>query len=67
MTNTLDSESSFHFSSSPTQPSSKVAPIIVSGAVFIGKAVAGGAIGGAASWATTRILNNKFPQSVRKL
>jgi hypothetical protein len=65
MTNTLDS--SFHFSSSPMQPSSKVAPVIVGGAIFIGKALAGGAIGGAASWATTRILNNQFPQPVRNL
>lgn len=64
MSNTLDS--SFHFSS-PTQPSSKVAPVIVGGAILIGKAVAGGAIGGAVSWATTRILNNTFPQHVRKL
>jgi hypothetical protein len=42
-------------------PDAKFAPIIVGGAVFIGKAAVGGAIGAAASWATTRILDNRFP------
>jgi len=51
------------FSAYSTSPSSKVAPVVVGGAVFIGKAIAGGAIGGAASWAATRILDNRFPQS----
>jgi hypothetical protein len=46
-----------------SEPSSKIAPVVVGGAVFLGRAIAGGAIGGAASWATTRILNNRFPQS----
>ncbi len=39
----------------------KVAPIIVGGAAFVGKAIAGGVIGTAASWATTRYLDNRFP------
>lgn len=57
--------SSFH---SETSPVPKIAPVVAGGLVFVGKAVAGGAIGAAASWATTRILDNKFPQSsTRKL
>lgn len=44
-----------------TAPDAKVAPIIVGGAVFVGKAIVGGAAGAAASWATTRILDNRFP------
>ena len=44
-----------------TAPDAKIAPIIVGGAVFVGKAIVGGAAGAAASWATTRILDNKFP------
>jgi hypothetical protein len=42
-------------------PDAKVAPIIVGGAAFVGKAIAGGVIGTAASWATTRYLDNRFP------
>lgn len=42
-------------------PNAKVAPIIVSSAVFVGRAVAGGIIGGAASWGANRILDNRFP------
>ena len=44
-----------------TAPDAKIATIIVGGAVFVGKAIVGGAAGAAASWATTRILDNKFP------
>jgi len=42
-------------------PNPKIAPIIITGAVFVGKAVAGGVIGGAASWGVSRILDNRFP------
>ena len=51
------SENSFSTSS----PDTKIAPIVIGGAVFVGKAVVGGAVGAAASWATTRYLDNKFP------
>lgn len=44
-----------------TSPDAKVAPIIVGGAVFVGKALVGGAAGAAGSWAATRILDNRFP------
>lgn len=44
-----------------TAPDAKVAPIIVGGAVFVGKAIVGGAAGAAGSWAATRILDNRFP------
>lgn len=44
------------FSSIET-PDTKIAPIIVGGAVFLGRAAAAGAI----SWGTQRILNNTFP------
>lgn len=47
--------------SSQESPDVKVAPIVVGGAIFVGKAIAGGAIGAAASWGTTRILDNRFP------
>lgn len=50
------------FSSSPA-PDTKVAPIVIAGAVFVGRAVAGGVIGGAASWGANRILDNRFPSS----
>lgn len=46
------------FSSSPAP---KIAPAVVAGAVFVGRAVAGGVIGGAASWGANRILDNRFP------
>jgi hypothetical protein len=32
-------------------------------AVFVGKAVVGGVIGGAASWGANRILDNRFPST----
>jgi hypothetical protein len=44
-----------------TEPNAKIAPIVVAGAVFVGRAVAGGVIGGAASWGANRILDNRFP------
>jgi hypothetical protein len=44
-----------------TAPDAKIAPIIVGGAIFVGRAVVGGAIGAAGSWVTTRILDNRFP------
>lgn len=44
-----------------TAPDAKIAPIVVGGAAFIGKAIVGGAVGTAASWATTRLLDNRFP------
>ena len=42
-------------------PDAKVAPLIAGGAIFVGKAIAGGVIGAGASWATTRYLDNHFP------
>lgn len=42
-------------------PDPKIAPIIITGAVFVGRAVAGGVIGGAASWGVNKILDNRFP------
>lgn len=44
-------------------PNPKLAPIVIAGAVFVGKAVVGGVIGGAASWGANRILDNRFPSS----
>ena len=44
-----------------TSPDAKVAPIVVGGAVFVGKALVGGAAGTAGSWAATRFLDNRFP------
>jgi hypothetical protein len=35
----------------------------VSGALFVGKAIIGGAIGTAASWGTSRFLDYRFPPS----
>jgi len=55
------SESISEISFSAATPETKVAPLIVGGAVFVGKAIVGGAAGAAASWATNRILDNKFP------
>ena len=54
-------EPSFSSSTATSAPDAKVAPIVVAGAVFIGRAVAGGVIGGAASWGANRILDNRFP------
>lgn len=54
-----------HINTSPNEisfsPDAKIAPIVVSGAVFLGKAIVGGAIGSVASWGTTRYLDNRFP------
>ena len=47
--------------SSSKNPDAKIAPIVIGGAAFVGKAIAGGAIGAAASWGTTRFLDNRFP------
>ncbi len=44
-----------------TAPDAKIAPIIVGGAIFVGRAVIGGAIGAAASWGATNFLNKRFP------
>jgi hypothetical protein len=49
---------SFSFESTPN---AKIAPIVIGGAMFVGKAILGGAIGTAASWGTTRYLDNRFP------
>jgi hypothetical protein len=46
---------------SSNTPDAKIAPIVVSGVVFLGKAAVGGAVGAAASWGTTRLLDNRFP------
>jgi hypothetical protein len=43
-------------------PDAKIPPIVVGGAIFVGRALAGGAIGAAGSWVTTRILYNRFPE-----
>ena len=63
----MDSSSSSSSSSSSlsfatTAPDAKLAPIVVAGAVFVGKAVAGGIIGGAATWGINRVLDNRFPE-----
>jgi hypothetical protein len=42
-------------------PDAKVAPIVVAGAAFVGRTIAGGVIGGAASWGVNRVLDNRFP------
>jgi hypothetical protein len=47
--------------SSEHSPDVKIAPIVVGGAIFIGKAIVGGVVGSAASWGTSRILDNRFP------
>ena len=38
-------------------PDEKIAPLIVGGAIFVGKAVAGAAV----AWGTTRALDKAFP------
>lgn len=48
-----------------TTPDAKLAPIVVAGAAYVGKAVAGGVIGGATSWAVNRVLDNRFPERKR--
>ena len=55
--NVISTELSF----STGAPDAKIAPIVVGGAVFVGKAIVGGAVGGAASWGATRLLDNRFP------
>jgi len=42
-------------------PDVKIAPIVIAGAAFVGRAVAGGVIGGAATWGVNRVLDNRFP------
>lgn len=58
--NSAISTTSYSFASD-NQPDAKLAPIVVGGAAFVGKAIIGGAVGSAASWGTTRLLDNKFP------
>lgn len=55
----LSSSSSLSFATAA--PDAKIAPIVVAGAVFVGKAVAGGVIGGATTWGVNRVLDNRFP------
>ena len=55
------SSSSSSLSFATAAPDAKIAPIVVAGAVFIGRAVAGGVIGGAATWGVNRVLDNRFP------
>jgi hypothetical protein len=38
-------------------PDEKIAPVVVAGAIFVGKAVAGAAV----AWGTTRALDKAFP------
>ena len=45
-----------------TTPDAKLAPMVVVGAAYVGKAIAGGVIGGATSWAVNRVLDNRFPE-----
>jgi hypothetical protein len=59
--NQVISTSPCHSFASQNQPDAKIAPIVIGGAAFVGKAIIGGAIGTAASWGTTRFLDNKFP------
>ena len=56
--NVISTELSF---STASAPDAKVAPIVVGGAIFVGKALIGGAVGAAASWGATNYLNNRFP------
>jgi len=42
-------------------PDTKIAPIIITGAAFLGRAIASGVISAAVSWETNRFLNSKFP------
>jgi hypothetical protein len=55
------SSSSMSFVSDAASPEAKIAPIVIAGAAFVGKAVAGGVIGGAATWGVNRVLDNRFP------
>jgi hypothetical protein len=54
--------SSSSLSFATTAPDAKIAPIVVAGAIFVGRAVAGGIIGGAATWGVNRVLDNRFPE-----
>ena len=56
--NTAVSEIPLSFSN-PTD--SKIAPIVLSAGVFVAKVAIGSAVGAAASWGTTRVLENRFP------
>jgi hypothetical protein len=59
----MDSSSSLSSLSFATAaPDAKIAPIVVAGVIFIGRAVAGGIIGGAATWGVNRVLDNRFPE-----
>ena len=61
----MESSSSLSFSTAAAAtaaPDAKIAPIVVAGAVFVGRAVASGIIGGAASWGVNRVLDNRFPE-----
>ncbi len=49
------------FVSDAASPDAKIAPIVIAGAAFVGKAVAGGVIGGATTWGVNRVLDNRFP------
>ncbi len=60
MNKVLTNSSSNFNSFASSVPDAKVAPIIVGGAIFAGKAIIGGALGAAASWGTTRLLDNRF-------
>lgn len=55
------SSSSMSFVSDAASPDAKIAPIVIAGAAFVGKAVASGVIGGAATWGVNRVLDNRFP------
>ena len=55
------SSSSMSFVSDAASPDAKIAPIVIAGAAFVGKALAGGVIGGAATWGVNRVLDNRFP------
>jgi hypothetical protein len=60
MTEVVAERNSLSFSSQA--PDTKIAPIVIGGAVFVGRAIVGGVIGTAASWGTSRFLDNRFPQ-----
>ena len=60
MNSVVEDKQVISFSSEPG-PDVKIAPIVVGGAIFLGKAIVGGVVGSAASWGTSRILDNRFP------
>ncbi len=51
----------FETSFSTAAPDAKIPPVVVGGAVFIGKAFVGGAAGAAGSWVANHVLDNRFP------